>query len=64
MEAVCLKCQTPISQFKDNKALQYHKMCDTCRTRKTNIDVDCSSCDKFNQLITQLHEPIEKINNS
>ena len=53
MEAVCFGCQVPfISQFEDNKTLRYHKICDTCRTRKTNINVDCINYDKFNQLVT------------
>ena len=33
-------------------------MCDTCRGRKTHIDVDCIDYDKFNQPITDLHESI------
>ena len=62
MEAVCSKCQnTFIPQFKDNKTIQYYKMCDTCRGgRKTHINVDCINYDKFNQLITELHESLEK----
>ena len=48
-----------ISQLKDHRTIQYHKMCDTCKPRKTNIHVDCINHDKSNKLITYLHESIE-----
>ena len=60
MEAVCSRCQKPwISQSKDYKILQYYRMCETCRSRKMNIDVDCINYDKFNQLISDLNESVE-----
>jgi len=60
MEVICSKSQnTCISQFEDNKTIQYHKLCNTCRGRPTDINVDCSIYDSFNQLITYLHESIE-----
>ena len=60
MEAVCSKCQNScISQFRVNKSLRYHKVCNTCRPRKTNIIADRINYDKFNQLITDLHESLE-----
>ena len=34
-------------------------MCETCRPIKTNINVDCVNYDKFNKLITYLHQSIE-----
>ena len=60
MEAVCSKCQNWfLPQFQDNKTIQCYRMCDTCRPRNTNINVDCINYDKFNKLITDLHESIE-----
>lgn len=34
-------------------------MCETCRSRKTNIDVDYINYDKFNLLISDLNESVE-----
>ena len=34
-------------------------MCETCRLIKANIDVAYINYDKFNKLITDLHQPIE-----
>ena len=59
MEPLCSKCQNKfIPQFKFNKTIQYYKMCESCRPIKTNINVDCINYDKFNKLITDLHESI------
>ena len=60
MEPLCANCQHKfIPQFKYNRTIQYYKMCETCRPIKTNINVDCINYDKFNKLITDLHESIE-----
>ena len=52
MEAVCSKCPKYIPQFKDNKTIQYYRMCDTSRSKKTNLYVDCINYDKSNLRIT------------
>ena len=57
MEPVYAKCHNKfIPQFKCNKTIQYYKMCETCRPIKTNVHVDCITYDKFNKLITALHQ--------
>ena len=59
-EPHCANCQHKFTPpFKYNRTTQYYKMCDSCRPRKSNINVDCISYDKFNKLITDLHESIE-----
>ena len=60
MEPLCSNCQNKfIPQFKYNKTIQYYKMCDSCTSIKTNINVDSINYDKFNKLIGDLHESIE-----
>ena len=60
MEPLCAKCQHKfIPQFKYNTTTQYYKKCDSCRPIKSNMNVDCINYDKFNKLITDLHESIE-----
>ena len=59
MAAVCSKCQNSFTpQVKYNKTIPYYRMCDICRSKKTNVHVDCVNNDKFNILITDLHESI------
>jgi len=57
MEPIWAKCQSNfVPQFKENKAIKYCKMCETCRRIKTNLHVYCVKYDKFHKLITDLHE--------
>ena len=60
METVCSNCKNSlISQLESNKVIQYYKTRDTCRPIKTHIHVDCVNYEKFNKLITDLHQSRE-----
>ena len=60
MEPLCANCQHKfIPQSNYNRTMQYYKMCETCRPIKTKINLDCVNYDKYNTLITDLHQSIE-----
>ena len=45
--------------IKSNETIQCYKMCETCGPMNKNANVDCINHDKFDKLITYLHQSVE-----